>query len=87
MKIIISLHAKQRMLDRNISHEMIYNALLRPDEIGQDKNNEKRFVAKKIYFDSNTRKKHLLLIIYEEVKTAINVITIISTSKIDKYLK
>ena len=28
---------------------MIYNALLRPDEICQDKNNKKRFIAKKIY--------------------------------------
>ncbi|GEM_PF-5226720 len=66
---------------------MIYNALLRPDVIDQDKTDEKRFVAKKIYFDLITRKKYLLLIIYEELKIAINVVTIISTSKIDKYLK
>ena len=48
MKIIISSHAKQRMSDRKISQEMLCGALLRPDEIGQDKNYEKRLIAKKI---------------------------------------
>lgn len=87
MRIIFSEHARRRMEERNISYIQAYSALLQPDKVEVDKTNSDRFVAKKVYAINKADSKHLLLVFYE-VHSRINrieVITVVSTSKINKY--
>ncbi len=87
MKIIFSNHVQKRIRERNISYIQVYSALLQPDKVEIDRTNPNRFVAKKIYVINKLGKKHLLLAFYEMDSQAeqIEVITVISTSKISKY--
>ena len=73
------------MRERDITELVVRLAILQPTKVEQDKTHPKRFVVKKIA--SLPKKEYLLLVIYEEVSAnTINVITVISTSKINKYL-
>lgn len=83
MMISISTHAKQRMLEREIVKEDVVSALTYPDKVEVDKTNGDRFLAKKVYKKST--RKFVLLVVYEKDEEQINVITVISTSKIEKY--
>jgi hypothetical protein len=88
MQIIFSAHARRRMKERGINSSQIFSALLQPDQVEMDRTNPNRFVAMKVHVIKRTKKKHLLLIFYEvhpEIGQ-IEVITVVSTSKISKYL-
>jgi len=79
MKIAFSNHAEKRMQERHISKSEVREAILNPDRSG--KQDFKNFAIK-------TRKNGQLLITYYIDKQGVaHVITVISTSKISKYLK
>lgn len=84
MRITLSEHAKERMRERNIPVIFVHTALLQPDKIEADRANPRRFLAKKIYPISSAG-RYLLLVVYERTLGVIKVITVISTSKINKY--
>ena len=86
MRIVLSAHARKRMKERNIPEIFIHNTLLQPDVVAVDKTARNRFVAKKICQFPRLKNQNLLLVIYEKNLTEIKVITVISTSKINKYL-
>lgn len=73
------------MAQRGIMDDQVEQAIEFPDKIGCSVFDRARFVVKKIYFNIHLAKKHLLMVIYEEKGKEILVITIIDTSKIDKY--
>ena len=78
-------HAKERMLERGITEQQVSAAIEFPDKIGRSVMNHARFVVKKIYLNTHLAKKHLLMVVYEEKGDETLVVTIIDTSKIDKY--
>lgn len=79
MKIVFSRHAEKRMRERRITKSEVREAILNPDRFGEQ--DFKNFAMK-------TRKNGQLLIIYYTDKQKVaHVITVISTSKISKYLK
>jgi len=85
MKIIFSLHALRRMEERFISKSLTIIALDGPDVLEQSTEDKKKFLAKKMYFNKQLRKKHLLMVIYRQAGKTIKIITIIDTSKVKKY--
>lgn len=86
MQIRFTKHARERMAERGITEDQVEQAIEFPDKIGRSVFNPARFVVKKIYFNIHLAKKHLLMVIYEETGNEAYVITIVDTSKIDKYL-
>ncbi|MBI4235125.1 DUF4258 domain-containing protein [Candidatus Peregrinibacteria bacterium] len=79
MKIVFSKHAENRMNERQISKNEVKEAILFPNKSG--KQDHKNFAMK-------TRKNDQLLIAYYiEEEGVAHVITVITTSKISKYLQ
>lgn len=79
MKIVFTRHAYQRMGERNIARKEIEEAICDPYRCGLQEN--RRFAMK-------TRKNgHILIVYYMEVHGVCKVITVITTSKVFKYLK
>lgn len=79
MILVFSHHAEKRMQERHILKSEVKEAILTPDKHG--KQDSKNFAMK-------TRKNGQLLITYYiDKQEVIHVITVISTSKINKYLK
>lgn len=74
------------MAERGITDDQVEQAIEFPDKIGRSFVNVARFVVKKIYFNIHLAKNHLLMVIYEEKGQETIVITIVDTSKINKYL-
>ncbi|WP_324735203.1 DUF4258 domain-containing protein [Thermococcus sp. SY098] len=72
-------HALERMNEREISKELVIEALLNPDKVGEGYFGRK--VAQKV-IDGK-----LIRVIYEEHEDSIIVITVYITSKVDKYLR
>jgi hypothetical protein len=78
MKIIFSQHARNRMVERNISETEVIEAINFPDKAGNQ--DDKNFAMK-------IRDNKQLLITYYIDKSGITkIITVITTSKISKYL-
>ncbi len=79
MEIVYSHHAKRRMMERQITKHEVEETILNPEKSG--KQGSKNFAMK-------TRKNSQLLITYYiDTQDLIHIITVISTSKISKYLK
>lgn len=74
------------MQERFITRYQILNALNNPDKLERSIKNQDRFLAKKLYFNRHLQKEHLLIIIFEKNNSTREIITIIDTSKISKYL-
>ena len=85
MDIRFTKHAKMRMAERGITEEDVRRAVEFPDKIGRSVISAPRFIVKKVYYNMALGKKHLLMVIYEEKSDEVLVVTIIDTSKIDKY--
>ncbi|MAG44619.1 hypothetical protein CL633_01895 [bacterium] len=85
-KIRFSSHALKRMQERNVSRYIVISSLNNPDIIEISNHAPNRFLAKKRYFNQYFSKEHLLIIVFEINKNIIEIITIIDTSKINKYL-
>lgn len=86
MNIRFTKHARERMAERGITEDRVEQAIKVPDKIGRSVLNHARFLIKKVYFNETLAKKHLLMIIYEEKGNEVYVITLVDTSKIEKYL-
>lgn len=71
------------MAERKLTDNDIAKAFAHPDKIQNSFQSHDRFIIKKIY--RNGKRNHLLLIIFEKKKETILVITVIDTSKVDKY--
>ena len=78
----IKLHAKERMAERSISERVIKEALQNPTNILYD--DKDRLMVKKLY--KKRGKERLLLIAGEMAKNRFEIITVIDTSKVKKYL-
>lgn len=85
-QVQFSKHARQRMQERFISQSTICETINRPQKLEQSQKNRQIFIAKKIYYNEKLAKNHLLMVIYQIEVSVISVITIIDTSKINKYL-
>lgn len=75
-------HARMRMRERKITEQIIKDALDNPTKIEYD--TKGRMLFKKIYRSNG--KERLLLIVGEKQGDLIEIITIIDTTKIKKYL-
>lgn len=85
MKMILSDHTRKRMRERSLEDEDIRMALLYPDRLEVDRTDNHRLLAKRVY-DSKTGTRQLLMVVYEVNNDIVEVVTVISTSKIRKYL-
>lgn len=79
---IIKPHARKRMKERSIPESLIKEALQEPTKILYDERN--RLLFKKLY--TKGRKERLLLVAVEVKETKLEIITVIDTSKVEKYL-
>lgn len=70
------------MRERSISEDLMRSAIEQPTKIEYDLG--RRMLIKKLYWKAG--KTRLLLIVCEETKNIIEIITIIDTSKVKKYL-
>lgn len=80
MRIVLTNHARLRAAQRGISFEQIVDCILHPDQVSSEPGNKLCF--KKL---SNTRNS-LLLCYTVDQQGKILVITVVKTTKIDKYL-
>lgn len=78
---VLTKHAKERMKERLIQRADIEQALLKPDKMLYNENNQLLF--KKIY---GKKKNRLLIIVGERNANTLKIITIIDTTNIKKYL-
>lgn len=76
----LTRHAKERMAERKISAKLLESAILHPTRLLYDENNKIMF--KKLYAGN----KRLLILVAERAKNQLKIITIIDTSKPEKYL-
>ncbi len=86
MRIVLSQHARLRMRERGITSRDVQEAIQHPDRTERSTRQSNRHLAKKVYLNRKLHRSHLLLVVYERDRYAINVITVIDTSKIVKYL-
>ena len=82
MKYIIKPHAEKRARERLISEAAIADALENPTKAGYDAKG--RLLIKKLY--QRGGKERLLLLVGEIVENTLEIITIVDTSKVKKYL-
>ena len=78
---IIKPHAQLRMKERGIAEGRIREALKYPTKIEYDEKG--RILFKKVY---GIKGKRLLLVAAESVRGKLEIITVIDTSKVEKYL-
>ena len=74
-----SFHARQRMNERGITEEEVENAIAFPDKVSHDKDTT---VALKLRDNG-----HLLIVVFTETINTKKIITVIDTSKVEKYLQ
>jgi len=82
MRYVLKPHARKRMRERKIPQRIIEDALDSPTKTGYDTRG--RILFKKLYRQNG--RERLLLVVGEQVKDVMEVITIIDTSKVKKYL-
>ena len=83
MKIVFSEHARNQMLERNISKEEIISTITNPEKI--IKQAQKKFQTIKLIKKND--EKYLIMVIYRQTNSAKKVITAFLTTKFKKYLK
>lgn len=83
MKIVFSEHARNQMLERNISKEEIISTIANPEKI--IKQASKKFQTIKLIKKND--EKYLIMVIYRQTNSAKKVITAFLTTKFKKYLK
>ena len=86
MKLIFWGHARERMQERGITIKDVRLTLLHPDQLDVDKSDHHRLLAKRLYKNSRIGARQLLMVVYEVHGHAIEIVTVVSTSKIDKYI-
>ncbi len=86
MRIRLSVHARVRMRERGVRLSDIRATINHPDRLEPSRVQAGRFLAKRMYMHEKSGRRHLLLVIFENHRSTIDVITVIDTSKITKYL-
>jgi len=82
MKYVIKPHARGRMIERSISERLVDDTIANPIKVLYDDSG--RILFKKLY--RNKGIDRLLIVVGEPKKDMIEIITVIETSKIKKYL-
>ena len=78
MQIQFTYHALERLQERKIAKKEIRKTISQPD---------KKATKNEVQIAMKLRKnRHLLIVVYTEVKSICKIITIIDTSKVQKYL-
>lgn len=85
MKIAFTKHALTRINERGLAPSDVRRAVVSPDKLEVSKMVPSRFLAKKIYYNKESEKEHLLMVVLEKRASGVEIITIIDTSKISKY--
>ena len=85
MDVRYTPHARERMAERDITETQVLDAIKHPDHVQYSQQDSRRILVKKQYYPHEGMRKHLLLIVYEEYTDYILVVTVIDTSKIEKY--
>lgn len=85
MNIRFLNHALLRMAERNISRALIEQVIEQPDKIERSVKDTRRLLFKKKYIHDSVGER-LLIVVAEESGNIVVVVTIIDTSKIQKYL-
>jgi len=80
---LFSEHARNQMLERNISKEEIISTIANPEKI--IKQAQKKFQTIKLIKKND--EKYLIMVIYRQTNSAKKVITAFLTTKFKKYLK
>jgi len=83
MKIVFSKHARNQMIERNISEDEIISAILNPDKTVPQSQNKFRSIKSM----KEGGKKYLIVVIHRQINSTRKVITAFLTTKINKYLK
>ena len=83
MEYVLTKHARERKTEYRITDVLIKEALDNPSEIGYD--DQGNVMIKKRY--QRRRHPHVLIIVGVEEKSVFRIITLITSSKIKKYLK
>jgi len=82
MEFVIKPHALEKMRSRKVPKWLIAEALSRPTKVMNDR--QSKLMFKKLYVRNN--KQRLLLVVAEPVKNHLEIIMVIETSKVKKYL-
>lgn len=82
MKYVIKPHARKRIRERSISEKLVDDAIANPTKVLYDGSG--RILFKKLY--KNKGIDRLLLVVVEPKKDVLEIVTVIETSKIKKYL-
>ena len=82
MKYVLKPHAKWRLQERSIPESVLHEALENPTWLGYD--DKGRLLVKKLY--KKTGRERMLLIAGEIIDNTLEIITVIDTSKVKKYL-
>lgn len=84
MRIRFLNHALRRMEERDLSPSFVADSIRKPDKIDQSLKDTRRFLFKKRY-SRGSSKERLLIIVAEKDANTLVIVTIIDTSKIEKY--
>ena len=84
MYIRYTNHALERMLEREISEELVEKTMRDPDIMEFSQRDASRFIAIKRHSFPHM-KPHVLIVIYEVQNDNLLVITLIDTSKVNQY--
>ncbi|PIR83538.1 hypothetical protein COU18_02530 [Candidatus Kaiserbacteria bacterium CG10_big_fil_rev_8_21_14_0_10_51_14] len=85
MKIVFTDHAKRRLRERGLKEKRVREFVRSADSIEVSNKNPKRFLVKRRYFSDTFKKPRLLIVICEHERGVMVVVTVIDTSKIEKY--
>lgn len=83
MKIVFSQHARNQMMERNISEDEIILTVSNPDKIIEQPQGKFRAIR----LIKKNGKKYLIIVIYHQTNSIKMVITAFLTTKFKKYLK
>ena len=82
MRIIFSDHARAQMNERNLTQDAILRAVENPDKVVKQGGN--RFAAQKLI--RRNGKRYVLIVVYDEIGDAREIVTSFLTTKFKKYL-
>lgn len=74
------------MRERGITIKDVRLTILHPDQLDVDKTDHHRLLAKRLYQNTKVDTRQLLMVVYEVYDAGIEIVTVVSTSKIEKYI-
>jgi len=86
MRLRFSPHALVRMRERGVWRRDVRTTIERPDRLSPSTTHRGRFLAVRGYRNQRLRQHHALLVVYEQRRYDITVVTVIDTSKVAKYV-